>query len=240
MPYRRLPNTDQARFRALQIAIALGKERGIEELAFSQKILAQINAFLPRFEKAHLEYREASERENSENQIFQDKAKKARMYVSHFFQVFNLAIVRGEIKPENQAFYEWEEGSKSVPDTSSDADLVLWGQRIIEGEQKRISMGGTPMYNPSAAKVKVHYEVFKERLFRQQIYRKNSQRLYDIVNALRCEADALILSLWNEIEEHFEKITDNKNDKLQQCSEYGVISYFRKDEDQFALSIGKN
>ena len=57
MPYRRLPNTDQARIRALKAAIekaeAYDNPYGIP-LRF--KVLGAARNFMPRFEAAHIFY----------------------------------------------------------------------------------------------------------------------------------------------------------------------------------------
>ena len=52
MPYRRLPNTDSARLRALKKAVEMSKDIPPFRLAFSMKTLVKIQAFLPVFENA--------------------------------------------------------------------------------------------------------------------------------------------------------------------------------------------
>ena len=52
MPYRRLPNTDQARIRTLKAAVAKGESCDIRELPFSINTLALARAFLNKFEIA--------------------------------------------------------------------------------------------------------------------------------------------------------------------------------------------
>ena len=47
MPYRRLPNTDVARLRALRIAFEKGKELPPFQLAFSQTTLQKIQIESP-------------------------------------------------------------------------------------------------------------------------------------------------------------------------------------------------
>ena len=51
MPYRRLPNTDAARIRALRIALEKGKEVHPSQMAFSPKTVVRLQKFLPQFEK---------------------------------------------------------------------------------------------------------------------------------------------------------------------------------------------
>ena len=66
MPYRRLPNTDVARLRALRTAYTIGKELPPFKLAFSQSTLQKIQSFLPSFEKILLECKHAYTRSDKE------------------------------------------------------------------------------------------------------------------------------------------------------------------------------
>lgn len=52
MPYRRLPNTDTARLKALKAAYIKAKELPPFKLAFSQSTFQKIQTFLPVFEKS--------------------------------------------------------------------------------------------------------------------------------------------------------------------------------------------
>ena len=52
MPYRRLPNTDTARLKALKSAYSKAKELPPFKLAFSQSTFQKIQTFLPVFEKS--------------------------------------------------------------------------------------------------------------------------------------------------------------------------------------------
>ncbi len=229
MPYRRLPNTDKARLRALQTALNLGEELEGGALAFSNKTFAEIKSFLPYFSKIYQEYHTTIQRENEAAHGYQSKVRMARMYVSHFIQVLNLTVQRNEIKAAQQSLYGLEPGTRAVPDLISEEDLLKWGDAAILGEQKRLSSGGAALYNPSIAKVKVHFEIFKDAHYRQQIHRKSTGRLHDQMSELRVKADKLIQTLWNEIEAHFSAIED-KAEQMARCSEFGVVYYLRKSE----------
>lgn len=56
MPYRRLPNTDQARVRALKAAVEKGDLYSVRDLAISLKTLFEARNFLQRFEAAQIYY----------------------------------------------------------------------------------------------------------------------------------------------------------------------------------------
>lgn len=54
MPYRRLPNTDQARIRALKAVVVKGDICNVYDLAVSLKALTDARNFLTKFEAAKL------------------------------------------------------------------------------------------------------------------------------------------------------------------------------------------
>ena len=229
MPYRRLPNTDQARLRSLNRALEKGEILSMHDLAFSQKIFVEIRGFLPIFSKSLFEYKQSLDNQVSNNQKYQEKLKKARLYVNHFIQVLNLAVIRNEIKEEFQPFYGLEESCRSVPDLTSEVSLLEWGQKVIEGEAKRLSKGGSPLYSPSIANVRVHFEIFKDAYNKQKVLQNSTARHLEIVAQQRTTADSIILHLWNEVEERFVTI-DDQEERLNACREYGLIYYYRKGE----------
>lgn len=229
MPYRRLPNTDQARIRALKAAIekadAYDNPYGIP---FSFKVLGAARNFLPRFEAAHIFYMECFERQAAAGRKHQAHVKMARLYLSHFIQVLNLAVIRSEIRLSHKEYYGLD-AQNSLPDLSSEQALVEWGRKVIEGENRRISQGGIPIYNPTIAKVKVHYDIFLEGYGRQKSFQLATARALEALAAMRQEADALILDIWNQVEAKFEQILPNEK-RLELCRSYGLIYYYRTSE----------
>ena len=114
------------------------------------------------------------------------------MYISHFLQVVNFAILRGELKPEVIEYYGLDINSKATPPLNLEANVLTWGERVIEGEQKRIAKGGSPIYSPSIALVKVHFEEFKEAYRHQKMLQNITNRASMKVAELREQADELI------------------------------------------------
>jgi len=168
MPYRRLPNTDQARLRALRTVIQKEEKLGFESRFISFKNVIDAKNFLAIFEKQQLHYQQALENQVNANKRYQQIIYNARLYISHFIQVFNLSVIRGDIKKEHKLFYQLDPEVHNVPDLSTENDLLHWGKCIIDGEHERIRNGGLPIYNPAIAKVKVHYEIFKEYKYTQK------------------------------------------------------------------------
>ncbi len=229
MPYRRLPNTDKARLRALNKAQSKGEMLDMYDLAFSQKLLYEVHGFLPKFERALYEYQMGLNRQVSSNRGHQEKLKKARLYVSHYIQAMNMAVMRGEVKPKDQTYLGLESETKAVPSLNTEASILEWGEKIIEGDMKRISNGGMAIYSPSMANVKVHYERFKESYSSQKFLQNNTSRLLDNIAELREVGDTIILNIWNEVEKHFSNIINHEK-RFEACREYGLIYYYRKGE----------
>ena len=229
MPYRRLPNTDQARIRALKSAVGKGDVYNVNELAISLNTLSEARNFLSKFEIAHNYYAQCYDNQVKESPKHQSNVKTARLYISHFIQVLNLSVLRSEVKPIHKKLYCLPIDNYNVPDLTSEAAMVEWGKRIIEGERKRTSQGGVPIYNPTIAKVKVHYDIFVDSYERQKALQVLTNRSLEGLATMRTRADELILDIWNQVEEKFRNISPNEL-RLGKCRDYGVIYYYRTGE----------
>ena len=229
MPYRRLPNTDQARIRALKSAVGKGDVYNVNELAISLNTLSEARNFLSKFEIAHNYYAQCYDNQVKESPKHQSNVKTARLYISHFIKVLNLSVLRSEVKPIHKKLYCLPIDNYNVPDLTSEAAMVEWGKRIIEGERKRTSQGGVPIYNPTIAKVKVHYDIFVDSYERQKALQVLTNRSLEGLATMRTRADELILDIWNQVEEKFRNISPNEL-RLDKCRDYGVIYYYRTGE----------
>ena len=228
MPYRRLPNTDSARIRAMKKALETGREMPPHKLAFSPKVLVQLQKFLPLFEQSISLQRESLASQIRKNKNDSDVARKARIYLTHFIRVMNMAIYRGELPAETRAYYGLATNDSTVPSLNTENELVSWGRRIIDGEEFRIKKGGSPITNPTIAVVKVRFEKYIDALNFSSTLSKRTQEYSRKITEMRTEADAIILDIWNAVEAYF---TDN-DEKLKRtkCEEYGLVYFFRKGE----------
>ncbi len=228
MPYRRLPNTDAARLRALRIAYAIGKELPPFKLAFSQSTLQKIQSFLPSFEKVLIECKHAYTKQIEKNKEYLPVLKKAKLYMSHFIQVINMAIARGELPVSEKQFFGLKENVKKLPSLNSESDIIKWGEKLILGESLRARQGRSNITNPTIAVVKVRYEKFLESYKFQKMLQKNHMRAQEKMETLRKKADEIIINIWNEVEEHFRK--DSEENRRIKAKEYGLVYVFRKNE----------
>jgi hypothetical protein len=228
MPYRRLPNTDTARLRAMKKAFEMSKDTPPFRLAFSMKTLVKLQAFLPLFENAISHQRQTLVNQSEKSRSNQETARKARIYLVHFLKVMNMAVSRGELPPETRTFYGIAADDATLPSLATDNELVAWGKRIIDGEEYRIRKGNSPVTNPTIAVVKVRYEKFLES---RNHYKTINRRATDCVTRtadLRSEADDLITVLWNEIEASFASLSEEE--KRAKAEKYGLVYVFRKNE----------
>ncbi len=228
MPYRRLPNTDLARLRALKAAFDAGKANYPYHIAYSQKLYHKIQAALTQFEQTLSQYNFSKERQFSCSKLLSEHFKAARLYVSHFIQVLNFCIIRNEMKPAVRLHFGLSVKDKTVPDLGTEQQFLIWGKRVLEGEQKRAMEGGSRIYNPSIAMVGIRFEKFVEHYNNHKNLLITTQKMHEKVLHMRTNIDELIVRLWNEIEEHFNHL--DPTEKRKACAEYGVVYVTRSDE----------
>ena len=228
MPYRRLPKTDQARLHALQQAVRQASEAAFNQQAINYKTLIEAQRLLMQFENQVAQYHANVDTKVLDNKQYRHKVRNARMYISHFIQVLNLAAIRGEIKKGQKELYKLDPNNHTLPDLSTEELLLQWGKNIIEGEQARTSQGGFPIYNPPINKVQVHYDIFREHYNTHVVHKKTHSRVFENIETMRKQIDALVLSIWDQVEEFYKD--ELPYAKLTKCQAYGMIYYYRTGE----------
>ncbi len=210
-------------------------------LVLSYQTTQEAQQFLNIFERAQRKYQQCHNLHTKSSKTYRSELTMARLYVSHFIQVLNMAIMRGELRKEIKAAYGLDTDSYNNPDLNSETAVKEWGERIIKAEEERTSRGGVPIYNPTIAKVKVHWGVFNEHYFNQRLLRSNVASSLEEITQLRPQADDIILDIWNQVEAFYADLPIEK--KMEKCKQFGLIYYYRKSEknrmiaDQFQNSI---
>ena len=77
----------------------------VRDLAITLKTLFEARNFLHRFEAAQIYYTQCYDNQSRASRKHQMNVKTARLYISHFIQVLNLAAIRKEVKPEQKRLY---------------------------------------------------------------------------------------------------------------------------------------
>ncbi len=230
MPYRRLPNTDIARIRALRKAIEKTINTGFQDLAVSLSVIERARNAVGLFDKLRSQYQQTFDIQVTANKTFQKKVKSARMYISHFIQVLYMSVIRAEIKQDSLEMYGLQDMDFIVPDLSSNEQILEWGSKIIDGENARIAKGGVPISNPRITKVNVMFSIFKKSYQTQQQYKNATDRVVNEISEYRKKVDEIILQIWDEVEKFNSKYPLNQ--RLDYNKEYGIIYYNRKSEKE--------
>jgi hypothetical protein len=228
MPYRRLPNTDAARIRAMRIALEKGRDVPPCDMAYSPKMIVMLQRFLPQFENMISLQRQSYASQNSKSKEYIEIVRKARLYLTHFIRVMNMAIYRGDLPVETRAFYGLATNESTIPSLNTENELISWGKRIIEGEEYRLRKGGSPITNPTIAVVKVRYHNFLDAWNYQKTLAKRTLDYTEKNCQMRKEADELITQVWNEVEETHTALPEEK--RMAESENYGIVYFYRKNE----------
>jgi hypothetical protein len=227
MPYRRLPNTDAARIKALETAIRLGESHSPRDLAFSSSLLYQINSFLPKYNLNLKSYQLKKERLSNESKILQQYFKRAKMYLSHFIQVMLFSIQRGEL-PEETKRYMGINNMDTLPPMNAYTELIEWSERILDGEKIRTQKGLQPITNPTAGVVRVHFDHFLDQYRKWSVLQKARDRDQEKVQNDRTTANQLVSDLWDEVEKKYADLPGEQ--KREKAAEYGIQYVYRSNE----------
>lgn len=228
MPYRRLPNTDAARLKAMKVALEKGKDIPPHKMAYSARNLVRLQKFLPLFEHSIILQRQAIASQNKKSKDYNDIVRKARIYLTHFIRVMNMSIFRGDLPAETRAYYGLATNESTLPSLNCENELISWGRRIIEGEEFRIRKGGSPITNPTIAVVKVRFEKFLEADNFHKTLIKKTLDYTERTGDMRKEADEIILQIWNEVELTHSSLPEDV--KKKECEDYGLVYFYRKSE----------
>lgn len=147
------PNSLVRMFRYITTMDAATNAIPVVNLPFSADSWAGYQSNRTAFLKEYAEYLQAdSDQQNATNLLNAIKTD-AKRYVSHYYQVLNLAIERDEMPASVRAFYGLNVSSGALPKLSTEADILLEATNIENGEAARVAAGGAAMTNPTAAQI---------------------------------------------------------------------------------------
>ena len=205
MPYRRLPNTDQARLRTLKTAVDNCVQGGIYTNVLKHNTYFTAKNILEKFSREVEAYKKCVSEQSSKrgNAKYEAAFKSARMYVTHFLQVLSMSVMRGEIARAKRAYYGLNPDDDSLPTITLESAVLEWSEKISQGERKRQQLG------------------------------RNTADALGRVAAMREECDSAILTVWQEIEEKFAAL--ESGERIAKCAQYGIIYYTRPDRKKKAV-----
>lgn len=232
MPYRRLPKTDLGRIKALQKIVSMEGHKENGQLVLSYQTIRDTQQLLSRFRNAHRQYQQYYDQSLVIGKEVKKGATMARLYVSHFIQVLNMCIQRGELPGDIKVGYGLDPATSTKPSLTADKDLAYWGQKIIEGEENRVRQGGLPIYNPNIGKVKVYYSIFAEQYYSGLTYKQNAEKHRSELSDLRPLVDDLLEDVWNHVEAFFSSLPLTL--RMAKYEQFGLTYYLHAKEKKQA------
>lgn len=207
MPTRRLPNTITSVIRTLNTARDAWKEFPADRLitaAHWAKLDDSVaDSFLNRFLKEAGDVPQALAAQAPLTDAFSQSIAKLTLYVSHFHQVFDLAVARGVYAPGSRAHYDRDITATALPDLSGINAVIEAGAAIIRGEATRKTAEAAahiPMTMPSAAEVAaVHADAVAKRKAAEAA-KANTDKQQNELGALYPDAQKLAVSIINTVE----------------------------------------
>jgi len=154
-----------------------------------------------------------------------------RLHISHFIQTLNNAITRGVLPRETRTRFELAIDTDRVPETVTDADLLLWAQRVIDGEAARLasSPGAAPIGWPSAADVAAARDEFRAAAGPQNAAKDRTDAEQADVEKLMPEVFAAIRDIWDTVEFHVRHEPSNPS-RRRRARAWGVFYATRPGE----------
>ena len=231
---RRLPQTDASRSKALTKAKAKQDSIPAANQFLTTSTDTRLDATQPLFKAAMQSRGIALADQVGATAGMSLSFVKSRVYVSQFFQVFNLGVARGKYPLSHRAYYQLDTSSDSVPTLNSHQDVAFWGENIETGDAARIAAGGAPMANPSAAEVKAEVDNFIIRNNDQSVLKDAYDSQQEAVAALHEEADKVIKKVWDEVETYYNE--EENSSRRRKCREWGVV-YASDIEHTFNIAV---
>lgn len=241
MPARFLPNSDVQRTSALDLAFIKRPTVAADQQPVSQDLADTLIAQRTTWRAAINAAATALSAQTKATAAAATQGQRLEMFISHFFQTFNLAVARDDFPASARAFYQLEVSNAAVPPVITHADRLTWAQNIIDGETARATADGAaykPMKLPSAAGLPddngVNDNVAAELAAYLPLTKTAStaKDAYDTaqetVQNLRPAVDAVIVDVWDAVE-YFHR-HDDASSLRRKASEWGVVYITRPGE----------
>jgi len=218
---RKLPNSDVKRMIALDTGKTKKDNTAPADVVLTTNTVTRLDTTQPLFKQKMQERGNALQAQSDSTAAKNASQAKAKMYISHFIQGFNNGADRDYFPKSHKAFYQLDVNSDSVPIMDTEAEVNLWGDRLIEGDAERITAGGAAMSMPSIAEVTIEVNLFKTLNAEQSTLKDAYDNTQEAVSNMRPEVDSLILRIWDEVETAFND--EPIESKRRKAREWGVV-----------------
>jgi hypothetical protein len=160
------------------------------------------------------------------------KAARLTMFVSHFHQVLDMGIERGDFAAGARSYYGRDIHATSIPDLSSYDALELAASKVASGETARGQAEGAnhrPMNLPNVSDVAVVSAQFNTLRTQSRQAQTHTDTQQEEARALYAEAQALAVDLCDTVEFFYRK-DPNASSRRQKCIRWGVVYIYEPGE----------
>lgn len=218
------PRSNESRYMALYMAHMINAATSLNN-PLTQRTRDRLNLIFPEYKNKMAE-RAIKKAEAAGLVAEKEKLReKLSMYCSHFLQVFNMCVKRGEYKAAERSYYGMDVSSEKLPPLLLQNDVWTAAQQLIKGEQMRIAAGGTPMVCPSADEVEAVFNAFKPVAANCSNAKDAYDNAQEAVQKLNKEANGVIKKVWREVEIYY---NEQPRPSMREHARRWGVEYARK------------
>lgn len=238
MPHRRLPNSVPAVIRTLKTArdtyknTAAPADRALSAEHWAHLDDAEPASLLNRLLKEASDVDLALAAQAPLTTAVSQTAARLTLFVSHFHQVLDLGIARGDFAAGARSYYGRDLAATSIPDLASYDAVAEAAEAIVTGEAARQTAEGAafvPMALPGAAQVGAVRDQFVAARQQSQAAQVTTDREREDVSTLYPEAQALAADLCDTVEFFYRKDPDAASRRAK-ASRWGVVYLYDANE----------
>ncbi|MGE0635024.1 MAG: carboxypeptidase-like regulatory domain-containing protein [Bacteroidia bacterium] len=193
------PKSNFDRQKALMTAFTQNANPGLNN-PLTQRTKDRLNAIYPEYNSKMLAMRAKKAQSVGLMEEKEKMREKLALYCSHFIQVFNMCVKRGEYPAGHRAIYQLDVENDKVPALQLERQVTTIARNIISGEQARVAQGGAPMSRPSADEIEDLFVIYKNLISTGSNAKDALDNAQEDVQRLNKEANGVIKKVWREVE----------------------------------------
>ncbi len=234
MPNRRLPNSTPAVLRTFQTAhdtwllTPVASERAITPEQFAQLDLTVPTSLFSRLKQEASQIDLALAAQAPLSSDLAVKVARLTVFVSHFHQVLDLGVARGDFAVGARTFHGRDITATTLPDLTTYIAVAEAAQKIVAGEAARAAAEGAgfkAMALPSALEVGSVLAVYQGAASASQAAQTKTDDEREDVSQLYPEAQALAVDLCDTVEFFYRK-DPSDGSRRTKCQRWGVVYLF--------------
>ena len=231
---RKLPKSNIACQKALNTAVA---KAAISTTILSDVTTERLNTDNTNFNAAITLVINTKQAQRAASAATDVAKAKFNVFFSSYFSTLNNAIAIEQMPRSVRAYYNIDINNDRHPVIKTDAEILLCGQLVIDGDAKRVLAGGIAMAFPTIAQYTVVFNACKAAIATFSASKLTVLEAESARNSLKTEVKNVILRAWNEIETHYSELEASA--KRAACRLFGV-KYVSQGSPAFVTGIITN